>query len=184
MHDEACPQDTTLPMPTSPEGTTAPARNVLAVANPDDHAGFRLVVPGKVTPGDVDPAVRREWQQPQVGRCGARAPLKIPEWLPTTPQAIRLRVACKARRPREPIDSGDCGEKAEGRRQNEQKRGRKGEIRGKRAKLNRPSRERRRSEYVAGGAQGGWPAMNSRGRSCQSSINWLARRNSTGPTGG
>src|ERR1035437_7147289 len=113
-----------------------------------------------------------------------RPPLKIPEWLPTASQATRLRVACGALWPKEPIDSGDCGEKAEGRRPNEEKRGRKGEIRGKRAKLNRPSRERRRSEYVAGGAQGGWPAMNSRGRSCQSSINWLARRNSTGPTGG
>src|ERR1035437_728644 len=104
MHDEACPQDTTLPKSTSPEGTTAPARNVLAVANPDGHAGFRLVVPGKVTLGDVDPAVRQGWQQPQVGRCGTRDPLKIPDWLPTTPQAIRLRVACKALWPKEPID--------------------------------------------------------------------------------
>src|ERR1035437_37163 len=124
-----------------------------------------------------------------------RPPFKIPEWLPTASQATRLRVACGALWPREPIDSGDCGEKAEGSppsavllrrtgRQKAEKRMGNGEIRGKRAKLNRPSRERRRSEYVAGGGRGGWPAMNSRGRSCHSSRNWLARRNSTGPTGG
>src|ERR1035437_7408760 len=113
-----------------------------------------------------------------------RPPLKIPEWLPTASQATRLRVACGALWPREPINSGDCGGKAEGRTQNEERRRRNGEIRGKRAKLNRPSRERRRSEYVAGGGQGGWPAMSSRGRSCQSATNRLARRNSTGPTGG
>src|ERR1035437_3487713 len=120
---------------------------------------------------------------------------KIPDRLPTSSQAVRLRVACTAPWPKEPIDSGDCGEKAEGSppsavllrrtgRQNEEKRRGNGEVRGKRAKLNPPSRERRRSEYVAGGGQGGWPAMNSRGRSCQSATNRLARRNSTGPTGG
>src|ERR1035437_3029716 len=41
-------------------------------------------------------------------------PLKIPEWLPSTSQATRLRVACRALWPKEPIDSGDSGEKAEG----------------------------------------------------------------------
>ena len=122
-------------------------------------------------------------------------PLKIPDWLPTASQALRLRVACRALWPKEPIDSGDCGEKAAGSppsavllwrtgTQNEEKRRENGEIRGKRAKLNRPSRERRRSEYVAGDGQGGWPAMNAWGRSCQSARNWLARRNNTGPTGG
>ena len=195
MHDAKCPQDTTLPKSTSPEGTTAPARNVLAVANPDDHAGFRLLIPGKVTLGDVDPAIRREWQQPQVARCGTKDPLKIPDRLPTASQALRLRVAGGALWPKEPIDSGNCGEKAEGSppsavllrrtgRQNEEKRRGHGEIGGKRAKLNWPSRERRCSEYVADGAQGGWPAVHSWGRSCQSATNWLARRNRTGPTGG
>jgi hypothetical protein len=60
-------------------------------------------------------------------------PLKIPDWLPTASQALRLRVAGGALRPRKPIDSGDCGEKTEGSppsavllwrtgRQNEEKR--------------------------------------------------------------
>src|ERR1035441_8997965 len=95
-------------------------------------------------------------------------PLKIPDRLPTASQALRLRVAGWAPRPTEPTDCGDCGEKEEGRTQNEEKRGRNREIRGERAKLNRPSRERRRSEYGAGGGQGGWPAMHSWGRSCLS----------------
>jgi len=111
-------------------------------------------------------------------------PLKIPEWLPTTSQATRLRVACRVLWPRAPIDSGVCGEMAEGRWPKAEKSRGNGEIREEMAKLNRPSWERRRSEYVAGGGQGGWPAMNSWGRSCQSATNWLARRNSTGPTGG
>src|ERR1035437_5482134 len=114
----------------------------------------------------------------------AKVPLKIPDWLPTTSQPVRLRVACRSLWPKEPIDSGDCGEKEEGRTQNEEKRRGNRETRGKRAKVTRPSRERRRSEYVMGGGQGGWPAMNSWGRSCQSAASWLARRNSTGPTGG
>ena len=125
----------------------------------------------------------------------AKVPRKIPDRLPTASQPLRLRVAGGALRPRKPIDSGNCGEKAEGSppsavllrrtgRQNEEKRRGHGEIGGKRAKLNWPSRERRRLEYVAGGGQGGWPAMHSSGRSCQSATNWLARRNRTGPTGG
>jgi hypothetical protein len=114
----------------------------------------------------------------------AKLPPKIPDWLPTASLAVRLRVAGGALRPRKPLDSGDCGGKAERRTQNEEKSRGNGEIRGERAKPNRPSRERRRSEYVAGGGQGGWPAMHSSGRSCQSATNWLARRNSTGPTGG
>ena len=96
----------------------------------------------------------------------------------------RLQVACRALWARKSKDSGDCGlsgergrEKAEESRQNE-------EIRGKRAELTRPSRERRCSEYVAGGDQGGWSARHSWGLACQPLTSWLARRNSTGPTGG
>jgi hypothetical protein len=111
-------------------------------------------------------------------------PLKIPDRLPTSSQAVRLRVAWRELWPKEPIDIGGWGEKAEGRRKKAEKSRGNGEIGGGRAKLNRPSRERRRSEYVAGDGQGGWPAMNSWGRSCQSTRNWLARRNNTGPTGG
>src|ERR1035437_4037926 len=114
----------------------------------------------------------------------ANAMAKIPDRLPTSSQAVPMRVAGGALWPKKPIDSGDCGEKEEGRRQNEEKSRGNGEIRGKRAKPNWPSRERRRSEYLAGGGQGGWPAMITWGRSCQSATNWLARRNSTGPTGG
>src|ERR1035437_4611487 len=55
------------------------------------------------------------------GRFATAAPLKIPDRLPTASQALRLRVACRALWPTEPIDSGDCGEKAAGRRQNEEK---------------------------------------------------------------
>ena len=45
----------------------------------------------------------------------AKVPHKIPDWLPTASQALRMRVAGGALQPRKPIDSGDCGEKAEGR---------------------------------------------------------------------
>ena len=120
---------------------------------------------------------------------------KIPEWLPTTSQATRLWVACGALWPRKSKDSRDCGlsgkqggEKAEGsppfavslRRMERQN----AEIRGKRAEVNRPSRERGCSERIAGGGQGGWPARNSCGWCCQPPMSWLALRNSMGPTGG
>src|ERR1017187_9018820 len=95
-----------------------------------------------------------------------------------------LQVACRALWPPKSKDSGDRGlswkrggEKAEGREQNE-------EIRGKRAGVNRPSRERRCSEYRGGDGQGGWLARHSCGLACQLSMSWLARRNSTGLTGG
>ena len=113
-----------------------------------------------------------------------RVPLKIPEWLPSTSQATRLQVACRALWPRKSKDSGDCGisgergsEKTAGSRQNE-------EISGKRAEVSQTSRERGCSKYVAGAGQGGWPAMHSLGLVCQTSRSWLAWRNSMGPTGG
>ena len=46
-------------------GDIGPDVNVLAGANPNGRAGFRHVIPGKVTLGDVTPAVGRGWQQPQ-----------------------------------------------------------------------------------------------------------------------
>src|ERR1035441_3110714 len=95
-----------------------------------------------------------------------------------------LQVACRALWPPKSKDSGDCGlsgqrgsEKAAGTKQNK-------EISGKRAEFRRPRRERGCSEYVAGGGQGGWPATHSLGLVCQTSKNWLAWRNSMGPTGG
>src|ERR1035441_8467414 len=80
-----------------------------------------------------------------------RDPHKIPEQYRSNTGVTRLQVACRALWARKSKDSGDCGlsgkrasEKSEGRRQN-------AEIRGKRAEVNRPSRERRCSEYGAGG---------------------------------
>src|ERR1035441_9835871 len=56
-------------------------------------------------------------------------------------------------------------------------------MRAKRAEINSPARERGRSEYIAGGGQGGWPAMSFWGLSRQSSRICFARRNNAGQKG-
>ena len=84
-----------------------------------------------------------------------RDPHKIPEQYRSNTGVTRLQVACRALWARKSKDSGDGGEKAEGRRQNEEYGRQNAEIRGDKTEVNRPSRERRCSEYGAGGGQGG-----------------------------